>query len=325
MTKNRLVIGLVTAAWIALLALNLHAAEGIRKVPVHFKKGASQATIHGRIKGRETIDYVLRARAGQTMTVNLKTSNPMAYFNVLPPGSDEAIFIGQVGGAHFEGKLPESGDYRIRVYLIPAAARRNESAKYTLTVKVTDGTAAGPGQEPHAKEQDKGEIAKGGQKNHIYDEPNMPIRTEYPGTMQVQGTGSGEGSGFIFTFKPRGNALDKAKVHIFLPRGAATAADQELFVTGPKGLLENNGWKKEGETADIGKFPSAWVRKVISFSDLNNKEMVGKILLGEASGQAVQVILNYPAGMDKEFLANADLILGKLSFKSDKLPIGKPR
>ncbi len=176
---------------------------------------------------------------------------------------------------------------------------------------------------PAAAEQEPGQA--GTAKLQIYDEPGMAIRTEYPGTMQVQGTGSGEGSGFIFTFKPRGNALDKAKVHIFLPRGAATAADQELFVTGPKGLLENNGWIKEGETADTGKFPSAWVRKVISFSDPNNKEMVGKILLGEASGQAVQVILYYPAGMDKEFLANAELILGKLSFKSDKLPIGKPR
>jgi hypothetical protein len=159
----------------------------------------------------------------------------------------------------------------------------------------------------------------------VYDEPGMAIRTEYPDTMVAHGMGSGDGSGFIFTFKPQGNALDKAKVHIFLPRGAATAATQEPFVTGPRGLLENNGWKKEGETTDIGGFPSAWVRKVISFADPKNKGIVGKILLGEASGQAVQVILYYPDDMDKEFLTNADLILGKLSFKSDKLPIGKSR
>jgi hypothetical protein len=136
MKKNRLVFGLATAAWVALLVLNLQATEEIRKVPVHFKKGASQASIKGHIKGRETIDYVLRARAGQTMTVNLKTSNSGAYFNVLPPGSNEAIFIGQIAGSQFEGKLSKDGDYTIRVYLIPAAARRNESAKYTLTVKV---------------------------------------------------------------------------------------------------------------------------------------------------------------------------------------------
>jgi hypothetical protein len=186
-------------------------------------------------------------------------------------------------------------------------------------------------QKPSAKPQAaqaKQEAAKGhGQgaiaKLQIYDEPGMAIRTEYPDTMKVEGTGSGEGSGFFFSFKPRGNALDKAEVHIFLPRGAATEADQEPFVTGPKGLLENNGWKKEGETTGTGKFPYVWVKKVISFADPSNKGMVGQILLGEASGQAVQVVLYYPGDMDKEFLTNANLILKNLQFKSDKLPLGK--
>ena len=186
-------------------------------------------------------------------------------------------------------------------------------------------------QKPSAKPQAaqaKQEAAKGhGQgaiaKLQIYDEPGMAIRTEYPDTMKVEGTGSGEGSGFFFSFKPRGNALDKAEVHIFLPKGAATAAGQEPFVIGPKGLLENNGWKKEGETTDTGKFPYAWVKKVISFADPGNKNMVGQILLGEASGQAVQVVLYYPGDMDKEFLTNANLILKNLHFKSDKLPLGK--
>ena len=59
--KKCLPIGVLAAVWIALLGLNVQAAEGIRKLPVHFKKGASQATIKGHIKGRQTIDYVLRA------------------------------------------------------------------------------------------------------------------------------------------------------------------------------------------------------------------------------------------------------------------------
>jgi hypothetical protein len=76
-----------------------------------------------------------------------------------------------------------------------------------------------------------------------YDEPGMAISTEYPDTMTLQGTGSGEGAGFIFTFKPQGNPLDKAKVHIFLPRGAATAAAQEPFVTGPQGFWKTTAGK----------------------------------------------------------------------------------
>ena len=190
----------------------------------------------------------------------------------------------------------------------PAAQKQAAPAKQEATK-----------QKPPAKEHGQKETAK----LQIYDEPGMAIRTEYPETMVVEGMGSGEGSGFFFRFKPQGNALDQAEVHIFLPRGAATAADLERFVTGPNGLLENNGWKKEGETTDTGKFPSEWVRKVISIADPKNKDMVGKILLGEASGQAVQVILYYPADRGDEFLTNAHLILGKLQFKSDKLPLKK--
>jgi hypothetical protein len=206
--------------------------------------------------------------------------------------------------------------------LVLACGKQEEPAK---AQKPATKTQAAPAkqevakQESLAKEHDKEGIAK----LQIYDEPGMAIRTEYPDTMKVQGTGSGEGSGFIFSFKPRGNALDTAKVHIFLPRGAATATDQEQFVTGPKGLLENNGWKKEGETTDTAGFPYGWVRKIISFSDPKNRGMAGKILLGESSGQAIQVILYYPGDMDKEFLTSANLILGKLHFKSDKLPLGK--
>ncbi len=171
------------------------------------------------------------------------------------------------------------------------------------------------------KPQEQGQ--EGAPKLLVYDEPGMAIRTEYPDTMEVQSTASGEGAGFIFTFKPRGNSLDQAKLHIFLPRGAATAAAQEPFVTGPKGLFENNGWKKEGETTAAGKFPYGWVKKVISFTDPGNKGMVGDILLGETSGQAVEVILSYPADLSAEFLTNGKVILGHLRFKSDKLPLGK--
>jgi hypothetical protein len=179
--------------------------------------------------------------------------------------------------------------------------------------------AAQPQATPFKQEAAQKETAK----LQVYDEPGMAIRTEYPDTMEVKATGSGEGSGFFFTFKPRGNALDKAEVHIFLPRGAATAAAQEPFVTGPKGLLENNGWKKGSETRGSSMFPLGWIRKTIDFSDPKNTGMAGKILLGETSGQAVQVTLYYPRDQDKEFLANAKVILEKLNFKSDKLPIGR--
>jgi hypothetical protein len=129
------------------------AAQDIRKEAVHFDKGATSATIKGRIQGNETVDYVIGAKAGQTMTVTFKTSNPMAYFNVLPPGSDTALFVGSMDatGERYAGTLPADGDYAIRVYQMRAAARRKESATYTLDVSVTGAAAASPTVPPAAE------------------------------------------------------------------------------------------------------------------------------------------------------------------------------
>lgn len=104
---------------------------------VQFAKGASSAVIKAQIKGGADVDYVVRAAAGQTLTVTFKGTNRSNTFNVLPPGSDDvAMFVGDAGG-DFKRVLPADGDYAIRVYLNRAAARRNETGSYTLTVSIT--------------------------------------------------------------------------------------------------------------------------------------------------------------------------------------------
>jgi hypothetical protein len=121
------------------------AAGTIESKPVHFAKGASSATLKGALKGDKTIDYKLGAKAGQTMSVTLKSSNGANYFNVLPPGSsDVAVFVGSTGGNEWTGQLTADGDYTIRVYLMRSAARRGETASYTLTVGITGTAAAVP-------------------------------------------------------------------------------------------------------------------------------------------------------------------------------------
>lgn len=138
-------IGLVLACVIA--ASSTLAADRIETRPVHFSQGASSATIEGSLQGDRTIDYTLRARSGQTMTVGIKTDNESNYFNVLPPGSnDVAVFVGSNGGNAWSGTLDADGVYKIRVYLMRNAARRNEKARYTLSVAITGdagATAAG--------------------------------------------------------------------------------------------------------------------------------------------------------------------------------------
>ena len=72
-----------------------------RQERVTFAKGASSATIKGQLKGDADVDYLVRAAAGQTLSVSLKVSNRSNYFNVLPPGSQDAVmYVGQTCEAY---------------------------------------------------------------------------------------------------------------------------------------------------------------------------------------------------------------------------------
>jgi hypothetical protein len=128
-TMTRLFLALAAGFLVANTAL----ADDIRTERVQFHKGASSATVKGQIKGRESVDYLLGAREGQSMNVSMATDNRSSYFNIIAPGkANEAIFVGSIAGNQFEGTVPASGDYKIRVYLMRNAARRDETAKYRL-------------------------------------------------------------------------------------------------------------------------------------------------------------------------------------------------
>lgn len=107
-----------------------------RREQVQFRKGETGTTLKGRIKGDQIVDYRLRAAAGQSIVVAFRPSNPSAYFNVIAPGADSALFVGSTSGNEFSAELPTDGVYTLRVYLMRHAARRNETADYALQVRV---------------------------------------------------------------------------------------------------------------------------------------------------------------------------------------------
>jgi hypothetical protein len=132
---------LIAAALTAVLA-HPAIAEPIRVEPVVFAAGTESATIRGRITGRETVDYHVGAEAGQPLTVTLETDNRSNYFNVMAPGErDVAFFVGSSEGTRFAGRAPLSGFHTVRLYLMRSAARRGETADYTLTVGVEGASA----------------------------------------------------------------------------------------------------------------------------------------------------------------------------------------
>lgn len=92
----------------------------------------------GKLKGtrRDVQNYVVRLEAGDTLDVALKASAASATaFNVLPPGSDTALYAGMIEGeTSWTYEVEQTGDYTVRVYLIRAAARQGVSSRYTLTL-----------------------------------------------------------------------------------------------------------------------------------------------------------------------------------------------
>ncbi len=120
-----------------------HSSAPVQQVShVQFPQGQDHATVNGTVRGHEYFDYVLRARAGQTLTAHLTiggtNGDGTIYFNVLPPGSEsEALFNGSTsasGNARME--LPESGDYRLRVYLMGNDRDADKTVGYHLKISI---------------------------------------------------------------------------------------------------------------------------------------------------------------------------------------------
>ena len=65
-----------TLLMICLLAgTQLFAQTDIEEKVVHFTPGSSSAKIEGSIQGYQIIDYLLTAKKGQAMTVNMHTTH----------------------------------------------------------------------------------------------------------------------------------------------------------------------------------------------------------------------------------------------------------
>jgi hypothetical protein len=130
------------AALYAITLLLAAPAAAQQQTNVVFPPGRHTVTLTGAIKGDADHGYLVAARAGQMLTVDFKPTNASAYVNVLAPGSSgEALFIGSSGGNHFAAPVPADGAYRVLVYLMRNAARRNEVARYTLRVDLRDASA----------------------------------------------------------------------------------------------------------------------------------------------------------------------------------------
>jgi hypothetical protein len=117
-------------------------AHAQTSVPVSFPAGASGTMVSGTITGDEYVDYVLRARAGQTLIAALRVTgtngNGSAMFNVIPAGADfPAIYNGSTDDdTRAAVVLPEDGDWAIRVYLMGNDRDAGRTVGYSIDVSI---------------------------------------------------------------------------------------------------------------------------------------------------------------------------------------------
>lgn len=98
---------------------------GLEKT-IRFRRGASSATISGKIRLGTTHWYHVRAREGQEMAVVLKTGNKTS-FTIY--GKQSGILEGADGVRRTLVELPESGDFLIEI-------GTDATANYTLEVTI---------------------------------------------------------------------------------------------------------------------------------------------------------------------------------------------
>jgi hypothetical protein len=114
------------------------ARDDIREQRVQFEPGEATTTVDGTITGYEAVDYLLGARAGQTMSVTMTTDHGATYFNVLSFDSEnEADFVGSSEGHSFIGRLDLDGDWKVRVSMMRSAARRGETAVFKMEIGIS--------------------------------------------------------------------------------------------------------------------------------------------------------------------------------------------
>lgn len=97
---------------------------------IHFQRGATTTSVHGRLRGiNDKALFVVRARQGQHMQIEITGRGPTRGFITSPSGAQN----GGPGGIVFDEDLTETGDYRIRV----TESQMGNEWRGTFILKVT--------------------------------------------------------------------------------------------------------------------------------------------------------------------------------------------
>lgn len=127
--KARILI--TTFALLLSLAISVVTSADITS-RIRFAKGKSSATVSGSVVRGDRENFIVRAKAGQKMTVKITSLEDNAVFEI--EGPDGEYLEGAVPGddtMNFSDSLPLKGDYKIVV----GGTRGNTTYKLTVSIK----------------------------------------------------------------------------------------------------------------------------------------------------------------------------------------------
>src|ERR1700753_651826 len=90
-----------------------------------FAANTHEGTVRGTVSGYTYHDYVVGARAGQHIKLKVTGSAQSTVFSLL--GASDAAVDGAVEADNYDGVLPDTRDYVVRVMMMRSQARRKGS------------------------------------------------------------------------------------------------------------------------------------------------------------------------------------------------------
>jgi hypothetical protein len=129
--SDRITRRLLATLFICAFAFSSVLAEGVKK-KVRFAKGTSSTTIRGAVIRGDNDRYYISAKAGQTMTVKITSTEKNAVFQIYYHGEQESLPGAGDGddATKWSGKLDIDNEYVIVV----GGTRGN--ATYALTISI---------------------------------------------------------------------------------------------------------------------------------------------------------------------------------------------
>jgi hypothetical protein len=130
-TRQQLAIHVLLATLLLLSSLAAAEAQKGRSVAsrVNFPRGRTTTILKGTVRRGLSHDYLLRARAGQTMTVHLTTDAAGMSLTILKPDGESWLDDTK----DWSGELPATGTYRINV--LPDTTTESPT-RYALEVAI---------------------------------------------------------------------------------------------------------------------------------------------------------------------------------------------